>query len=327
MNRLSKLVFGILVGIIVYDVGRAVASPSSSDQAMAICGWNGACSKYVMSVVNNLASPFANNTYVEFRNAANLADISALKVDATDDTVLNADTGDIIKLSIAGVAEVNISGDTITYTVAAAGSPSLLTSSVDATDSNSLVISSASAYGQTRGAGISLYGNEVASVGGGIDLLAGDDADATVDVVLENASSTFNVKDTTSGTVATITDAGALTVATTITATAGNITATAGDVVLSASGKTLALQEATAGAKCMGTLTANGTTAVTTSTTCVTAASRIFFSGTSDGSGSAANDQVGCWTTNIVAATSFDFDCSDANNNGTYNWIIFNEAA
>lgn len=119
--------------------------------------------------------------------------------------------------------------------------------------------------------------------------------------------------------------AGTLTMAAGITATTGNITATAGGFVASASGQTLALQEATAASTCMGTATANGTNAVTVSTTCALTASRIFISRTS--AVAAGVTEPGCWATNIVNATSFDLDCNDAAENSTFNWIIFQEAA
>lgn len=101
----------------------------------------------------------------------------------------------------------------------------------------------------------------------------------------------------------------------------GNVT-TSGEVILDTSGKTLSIQEATSGAKCMGSVTANGTTAVTVSTTCATTGSRIFLTPTSDPTGSTA---AYCWATNIVNGTSFDVDCDQAND-GTLNWIIFHEA-
>jgi hypothetical protein len=99
-----------------------------------------------------------------------------------------------------------------------------------------------------------------------------------------------------------------------------------GDISFSTSGSTVAIQEATAGAACSGTATANGTTAVTISTTCATTGSRIFISATGDGTGAAANDQGACWATNISNGVSFDLDCPDANNNAAYNWIIFHES-
>lgn len=117
--------------------------------------------------------------------------------------------------------------------------------------------------------------------------------------------------------------AGSIVAATTITAGTG-LAATTGDVVLSASGS-LRYQEATAGTKCMGTVTANGVTAVPVSTTCALTASRIFISRTSVVA--AGVTEPGCWATNIVNATSFDLDCNDAAEDSTFNWFIVNESA
>jgi len=94
----------------------------------------------------------------------------------------------------------------------------------------------------------------------------------------------------------------------------------AADLVLSGTGSTIAIQEATAGSKCMGTVTANGTTAVPVTTTCATTGSRIFLTRSSAPSGTAI-----CWQTNIVNATSFDLDCSGAET-GTFDWMIVHEA-
>lgn len=117
-----------------------------------------------------------------------------------------------------------------------------------------------------------------------------------------------------------ITDAGVVTARAGLTATTGNITSTAGDIIASTSGKTLRLQEATAGAKCMGTLTANGATPVVTSTTCAETASRIFLSRTS-----AETGVVQAWISAISNGVSFSIT-GEAGDTGTYNWIIFNEA-
>lgn len=106
----------------------------------------------------------------------------------------------------------------------------------------------------------------------------------------------------------------------------GDVTITSGDLSLITTGKTIEFETGTAASACAGNSTFNGTTAVTISTTCATTGSRIFLSMTGDGSGAAANDQVGCWATNIVNGVSFDADCSDANNNATFNYIIFHEA-
>lgn len=105
---------------------------------------------------------------------------------------------------------------------------------------------------------------------------------------------------------------------TSITAT-GAITAGTG-LGISGSG-TLSLQEATAGTKCMGTVTATGTTAVVVSTTCAKTASRIFIARSSLPSGTAQ-----CTTQTIVNNTSFELDCDGAET-GTFNWFIINESA
>lgn len=99
-----------------------------------------------------------------------------------------------------------------------------------------------------------------------------------------------------------------------------SVTASTGGFTASTSGGTLSLQEATAGAKCMGSVTATGATAVTVATTCATTGARIFISRSSAPSGTAQ-----CWTANLVAATSFDFDCDGAET-GTFNWFIIKES-
>lgn len=95
-----------------------------------------------------------------------------------------------------------------------------------------------------------------------------------------------------------------------------------GDISFSTSGNTVAIQEATAGAACSGTLTFNGTTAVVVSTTCAATGARIFLTPTSDPTGSTA---AYCWVASISNGVSFTVDCDQAND-GTANWIIFKEA-
>lgn len=94
----------------------------------------------------------------------------------------------------------------------------------------------------------------------------------------------------------------------------------AGRLVLSDSGDTLRLQEATAGAACMGTLTANGATPVVTATTCALTGARIFLTRTS-----AETGVVTAWISAITNATSFEIT-GEAGDTGTYNWIIFQES-
>jgi len=186
-------------------------SISDADSLIAL-GVQPAVAKKIVQIVNTLASPFPNNTWVTVRNAANGANINVLKVDGSDETILNADSGDSVHLQVAGTDKWVLS------------------------------------------------------------------------------SSLF-------------------------TASTGLAFGTSGD--------TIALQEATSGAKCMGSVTFNDTTAVTVATTCAATGARIFLTPTSDPTGSTA---AYCWVTNIVNGTSFDVDC-DQSNDGTANWLIIKEAA
>lgn len=95
-----------------------------------------------------------------------------------------------------------------------------------------------------------------------------------------------------------------------------------GDVASATSGGTLALQEATAAAACMGTLTCNGASDVVTSTTCATTGSRIFLTRTS-----LDTDTTGdFYVKSLSAGVSFTVAC-EASDTATLNWIIFHEAA
>lgn len=122
-----------------------------------------------------------------------------------------------------------------------------------------------------------------------------------------------------------IASTGVVTAAAGLTATTGDVIVTSGDVSLVASGKTLEVETGTAASACFGTSTANGTTAVTVTTTCAVTGSLIFISNTGDPSGNAANVNA-CWATNIQTGVSFDIDCADADMNQTLVWGILHEA-
>lgn len=70
--------------------------------------------EYLASIIPAGAA-LDNNVYLKSDNAAGSGTINVLKVDGTDDTVLNADTGDVIKLAIGGTTELQVSDDTLTY--------------------------------------------------------------------------------------------------------------------------------------------------------------------------------------------------------------------
>lgn len=155
--------------------------------------------------------PLANNCYLSAARGDGFVEVKVLKVDTTDDTVLNADAGDTIKFSIGGTTEVTVDDNSMTFsgatfTLSSAGDVILKTdndaqrlltfgassdtaltlqwgdagttatqiltfspSTADADDDATLQLGFASG---TRGAGITLPGEEV-SGGGDITYNAG----------------------------------------------------------------------------------------------------------------------------------------------------------
>jgi hypothetical protein len=85
-------------------------------------------------------------------------------------------------------------------------------------------------------------------------------------------------------------------------------------------GKTIALQEATAASACSGSVTANGTTPVVISTTCSTTSQRFFLTKTST---STVNGS--CYQSAVSNGVSTTITCL-ATDTGTYNWLIVHEA-
>lgn len=93
-----------------------------------------------------------------------------------------------------------------------------------------------------------------------------------------------------------------------------------GDLYALTSGNTIALQESTAADACMGTLTCNGASDVTTATTCATTGSRIFLTRTSLDADTTGDYYV----KSISNGVNFVVAC-EVNDTGTLNWIIFHE--
>lgn len=94
-----------------------------------------------------------------------------------------------------------------------------------------------------------------------------------------------------------------------------------GDLSIAESGGTLLLQEATAGSKCMGTLTLTAATPVVTATTCAKTSSRIFLTRTSLDADTTGDMAV----TAISDGVSFSVT-SETSDTATVNWLIINEA-
>ena len=107
--KISKLVIGSF--ILLLGMGQQVFADTCSTGLMPMFTGPQAeeiCATFSAGTIGTLA----NNTYAVGRNAADSANIDVWKVDSTDDTVINADSGDTIKLAVAGttVASVDSTG-------------------------------------------------------------------------------------------------------------------------------------------------------------------------------------------------------------------------
>lgn len=255
----------------------------------------------------------ANNTYLQARNAAGSADIDVLKVDGSDDTIINSDASDTVKVQIGGDANrlftFDAASDTALTLDFGDGATAQQAFSLTGTlNTDRLILGGGATAAVADGAFAVLGGNTNSTTAGHAQINSGNVSGAGVDMVANSSD----------GNVRLITGSGA--VLALVANSSGDIT-TAGNAILSASGKTLQLQEATAGSKCMGSLTANGATPVVTSTTCAKTASRIFMQRTSAETGT-----VNAWISAISDGVSFSIT-SEAADTGTYNWFIINEAA
>jgi hypothetical protein len=159
-------------------------------------------------------------------------------------------------------------------------------STADADDDSSVAIAGGGAVGSARGGNIQAWGNESAGTGR-IDYTAGN---------ISGGTHIFS----------------ALGAQVLIIKTSG--------IEFQASGSTIAIQEATAGAACSGTFTANGTTPVAVTTTCAQTGMRTFFTKTAT---SAVNGS--CYRSALSNGTSFTVTCL-ATDTGAYDWFIVHES-
>ena len=86
-----------------------------------------------------------NNAFIKSRDAAGSNNINVLKVDSTDDTVLNADSGDLIKFSVATtpVAQLGSTGFTTDLPFASGGFQPIVPAAVVITPSTGVPTPSA----------------------------------------------------------------------------------------------------------------------------------------------------------------------------------------
>jgi hypothetical protein len=302
---------------LLFLINTASAQVTGQDIANT-CGLAQPCSALISSIGTG-GGVIPNNTWLRWRNAANTTNVDILQLDNGDNTILNAATGGSVFLRAANDAnryfEFGSASDAALFLaygddgITAGQVFDVRATTADAADNGTVSVTGGGAVGSSRGAYVQVYGNE-SGVGPGIaDLVAGNVAGGKIRLYTFGAQpveiSTNNLLRFS-------------------VSTAGDLVSDAtsgGNIVMSKAGATLALQEGTAGAACSGTVTGTGTTAVTVATTCAKTGARIFISRNSAPSGTAQ-----CWTDTIVNNVSFNLDC-DAAETGSFNWVIFQEAA
>lgn len=107
-----------LLGLLTASVATAQTTESTATTNLMGLGMPAALAEEVADLVTGDAV-FSNNQYIRFRNAAGSANIDVLKVDGSDDTWLNADSGDLVKIGNSGTAYLTL-GTTGTLTFSAA---------------------------------------------------------------------------------------------------------------------------------------------------------------------------------------------------------------
>lgn len=235
----------------------------------------------------------AGNLIFDSATASILGGATSLTVGSAASTIIKADN------DTQRLFTFDASSDTaLTQTFGDAGTTAvqkltISASTADGDDDSTLILAGGGADGGTRGASITLPGEEVAG-GGDIDYNSG-----ASDV------HRFKVNGTEIGSIGS---------------NGMTVSLATSDFISEVSGGTLSLEEATAGTKCMGTLTCNGASDVTTSTTCAEASSRIFLTRTSLDADTSGDYYV----KSISAGVSFTVAC-ETNDTGTLNWIIFHE--
>jgi len=315
MSESMKKVLKLLLASLLLPISLAYGD--TQDQIVSQLMGRGMApelAEYVAKITVTASGTRNNDTYLTSRNAAGTANIDVLKVDATDDTIINSDAADVIKLQIGGDANrlftFNATTDAahiLTFGdagVTATQTLDIVGSTANADDDSTLCLTGGGACDATRGSFVYLNGADAGGANAG-------DAQIT-------ATDDFYIATGTGGSVRlTITETGAI-------STASGITLTTGDLIISASGGALSLQEATAATACMGVTAPNGTTPVAVTTTCATSGSRVFYSR----SGAVTNN-ASITTTTAPGGSGFSFASTNAADSGgaTVAWFIIKESA
>lgn len=190
---MKKILLTLVVVCFLSSLDKACAQTVTSD--LIGLGMRPELADYLSGILP-AGAVAGNNTYIKGRNAANSADINMLKIDASDNTVLNSSASDVLILQLEDDANrlINFSAasDTaFTQTFGDAGTTAaqILTfsaSTTDADDDGGIIIAGGGATGQTRGAFVEAYGNENAA-NGNLNLSAGSDANAVLNLIAPGA--------------------------------------------------------------------------------------------------------------------------------------------
>jgi hypothetical protein len=301
--KLSKLVLGSFFGLLL--TGQSVLADTCSTGLMPL--FTGPQAKEICATFSaGTIGTIANNTYAVGRNAADSANINVWKINASDDTVINSSANDYLTLQLDD-------DDNRLIRFASGSDTDLQMTFGDGTANQKLNI-----FGTTADAA----DTQIACIGGGgTSACSGTNSRGGYFIAAGADVGGANAGDTQIGATddVLVYTGAAGTLA--LTVNQAQDAAFVGDVQLSTSGKTLMLQEATAGSKCMGSLTLTAATPVVTSTTCAKTASRIFLTRTSIDADTTGDMAV----TAISDGVSFSVT-SEASDTATVNWLIINEA-
>lgn len=177
----------IVLALLIANISEA----QTARDLMFACGVSGTCAD---TIVTGQISGRSNNVYLKWNNAANSATISALTVDATDDTVLNADTGDVIKFSTSGTPYYIFQADT---TPAGAGTPfgAAIVSAVQTPYEYLQICGGGTcSAGNGGGASLTLFGGS-SSGGGDINIQTGAQSGSDYLLYLNAAAGVFQIRD------------------------------------------------------------------------------------------------------------------------------------
>lgn len=316
-NRLIALLLAVFIPLQAFADTKTVMKSK-----LVGLGMSSELSNYIANTLSDGNFAIDNADYLKWRNAAGTGTVSAIAVDASDDLVLQTTAaGDKVKLYPEGDGNrffsFGAASDTAhTFTFGDASTTALQTlfignASTASNDDTQLQMCGGGAYSSSRGACIGLNGDEFTG-DGDMTLTTGSTGNSDVKIKLFGTGSALSIDNSSDVPMWDIVEtSGALR-----NRTGGS------DLSLSLTGTTVAIQEATAGSACSGTLTLNGATPVVTSTTCATAGSRIFLTRTSIDADTSGDMAV----TALNAGVSFSVT-SEANDTATVNWFIVHEAA